>query len=387
MLARGTASLSAAAIGILACNAPAFAWKETVLYSFKGGKDGAYPGGPLTYLDGALYGVTAGGGGGNCIDGPGCGIVFKLTLAGTKTVLHTFGKGFDGGAPDSKLTYVNGTFYGTTFSGGRHDLGTVFSITPDGTESVVYSFNGTDDNPEAGLIDVGRALYGTTTGGVPNGPGTVFKVTTSGREKVIYAFKTTNDASLSLSGLIDFGNALYGTSVAGGASGYGSIFAVTRAGVETELFSFNFLDGGLPYCNLINVGGSLYGTTSAGGANDVGTVFKFTQDGTMTVIYSFSGYYVNTSDGAEPFAGLVEWNGTLYGTTKIGGGTGCGNGRGCGTVFAVTPDGDETVIHPFSGKKDGHSPISGLIRVGDALYGTTPYGGAYNKGTVFRITP
>ena len=89
-----------------------------------------------------------------------CGTVFSVTPSGTEKVLHSFGNGTDGAGPRASLIELNGNLYGTTTSGGEYDAGTVFSITPGGTERVLHSFNGTDGaNPYAALIAVkGTAL-------------------------------------------------------------------------------------------------------------------------------------------------------------------------------------------------------------------------------------
>ncbi|MFZ0573137.1 MAG: choice-of-anchor tandem repeat GloVer-containing protein, partial [Candidatus Cybelea sp.] len=83
-----------------------------------------------------------------------------------------------------------------------------------------------------------------------------------------------------------------------------------------------------------------------------------------------------------PYAGLINVNGTLYGTTYEGGGA-----NGGGTVFAITTSGKETLLHSFTGSGDGEYPIAGLIDVGGTLYGTTPAGGANDGGTVFALSP
>ena len=106
------------------------------------------------------------------------------------------------------------------------------------------------------------------------------------------------------------------------------------------------------------------------------------------VVYNFTG----GSDGAQPYAGLIDVNGTLYGTTSQGGGSGCATTitSGCGTVFSITPSGQETVLHAFTGGSDGANPKAALIDVNGTLYGTTFHGGdtkCKGCGTVFSITP
>jgi uncharacterized repeat protein (TIGR03803 family) len=135
--------------------------------------------------------------------------------------------------------------------------------------------------------------------------------------------------------------------------------------------------------------GDLYGTTTDGdgsgcGGTGCGTVFKIASDGTETVLHAFTG----GKDGAVPFASLImDKKGNLYGTTVIGGGgTACS--EGCGTVFKLSHTGTETVLYSFTGGSDGGYPFAGLIV--DAAgnhYGTTEGGGTYGSGTVFKLAP
>jgi len=106
---------------------------ETVLYTFTGGKDGAYPASDLI-MDkaGNLYGTTTSGGGNHC-DGHGCGTIFKLSSSGSFETLHSF-KGSDGAAPYAGLLAdKSGNLYGTTAQGGGTGCGgagcgTVFAL-------------------------------------------------------------------------------------------------------------------------------------------------------------------------------------------------------------------------------------------------------------------
>jgi uncharacterized repeat protein (TIGR03803 family) len=83
--------------------------------------------------DGNLYGMTNGGAnnapGCSGVFGSGCGTVYKITPGGTQTTLHDFG-GADGSNPyfNGLAQATNGLFYGLTFSGGPDNLGTVFSV-------------------------------------------------------------------------------------------------------------------------------------------------------------------------------------------------------------------------------------------------------------------
>jgi uncharacterized repeat protein (TIGR03803 family) len=98
------------------------------LYRFSG-PDGAYPDVTLLNVNGTLYGTTFGGGTNSC-DNFGCGTIFSITRSGHETVLYSFKGGPDGANPQSGLSYVNGTFYGTTpYEGGGGGGGTVYSIT------------------------------------------------------------------------------------------------------------------------------------------------------------------------------------------------------------------------------------------------------------------
>ena len=101
---------------------------ESVVYSFKGGNDGAYPYAGLINVGGTLYGTTSAGGSANC-DG-GCGTVFKVTPRGAKSVVYSFKGGRDGAVPVASLISVGGTLYGTAREGGRRGNGTVFAVAP-----------------------------------------------------------------------------------------------------------------------------------------------------------------------------------------------------------------------------------------------------------------
>jgi uncharacterized repeat protein (TIGR03803 family) len=264
---------------------------------------------------------------------------------------------------------------------------------------VLYDFGNPPDGniPEAALIDMDGTLYGTTVlGGAPScfaggTCGTVFSIATSGTEKVLYRFEGDDGASPEAP-LIDVKGTLYGTTDGGGPNGLfgGTVFSITTSGSEKVLHTFGTPpDGGNPYAPLIDVKGTLYGTTDRGGSNyctpygGCGTVFTITTDGAEKVLHSFG----DKKGGDFPAAGLIDVGGTLYGTTSGGGAYAEKQApyEG-GVVFSITTGGKEKVLHSFGKGTDGHFPVAGLIDVKGTLYGTTQSGGTALNGTVFSIT-
>jgi uncharacterized repeat protein (TIGR03803 family) len=359
------------------------------LYSFEGGLagDGNSPNAGLIYVDGSLYGTT-GGGGRNC----NCGTVFSITPSGTEAVLHSFGASGDGKSPVASLLSVRGTLYGTTSEGGANGKGTVFSITPSGTEAVLHSFGGPTDGkyPSAPLINVDGTLYGTTVEGGANGKGSVFSITPSGTEAVLYSFGGKGNGAFPHGGLIfqrptrNDNGTMYGTTAGGGVNDGGTVFEITPSGKETVLYRFkpNSADGTGPFGGLINVKGTLYGTTYYGGANGCcyGTVFSVVPSSRKeAVLYSFG---VRPS-AENPMASLINVKGTLYGTSENGG----AHCYHCGTVFSITTSGAQAVLHSFQHGPGGQYPLGALLNVNGTLYGTTFEGGEKDDGTVFSLSP
>jgi uncharacterized repeat protein (TIGR03803 family) len=330
---------------------------ERVLHDFSGGSDGRSPVAGLIDVGGSLYGTTAAGGTSDCYQyrsgyNASCGTVFSITPVGKEKVLHAFSGYPDGAYPDAALTDLNGTLYGTTYNGGSEEC-----------YHVSYPFS----------------------------CGTVFSITTAGKEKVLHSFggDSADDAYGPSAPLLDVKGTLYGTTTYGGAYGYGTVFSITTRGALKTLHDFGAgSDGREPVVGLVDVNGTLYGTTSIGGdykcgsGETCGTVFSVTTGGKEKVLYSFR----DRADGVHPGARLLEVNGTLYGTTTGGSQQTCGSYMcGDGTVFSITLSGTEKVLHYFGKKGDGAYPHAGLIDVNGTLYGTTSDGGAYRYGTVFSL--
>jgi uncharacterized repeat protein (TIGR03803 family) len=228
--------------------------------------DGANPLGTLVQgANGTFYGTTINGGTNQV------GTVFKITASGTLTMLHNF-DGADGQAAFAGLVQAtNGNFYGTTYFGGTGgacevgSCGTVFTMTPGGTLTTLHSFDGTDGgNPFAGLVQATNGnFYGATYAGgasaaCTDGCGTIFTITPAGTLTTLYSFCSESDCT---DGQQPYGRLvqgtdgnLYGTASAGGAGGGGTVFKITLGGTLTTLYSFcsesDCTDGQQPFAGL-----------------------------------------------------------------------------------------------------------------------------------------
>ena len=206
----------------------------SVLYAFKGGSDGANPNGLAVDASGNFYGATAFGGSNLC-GGVGCGAVYKLAADGTETVLYAFRGGRDGTVPQGGVILdASSNVYGTTLSGGgtgcdAYGCGIVFKIAPDGGETVLSRFNQANgpEQPYGVVMDAAGNLYGSTVDGGPAGCGTVYRVAPGGSARAIYSFTCGRDGGRPQAGLLlaPTGKELYGTASRNGMK-YGTVFAV-----------------------------------------------------------------------------------------------------------------------------------------------------------------
>ncbi len=332
--------------------------------------------------------------------------------------LYRFTGGSDGRRPYAGLIFDQaGNLYGTTTYGGNFTdcdivggCGVVFKLTPnsDGSwkESVLHTFCspagcGDGAGPYGSMIfDAAGNLYGTTEAGGSGTVGAVYELMPSNggwAESVLYSFAGSSDGAHPYAGLIfDSSGNLYGTTSSWYTSFGGTVFELTRGsgGTWTESFVFDFTGGpggGAPYAGVIfDAQGNLYGTTLVGGGNQVGVVFKLEASNrkVLQVLHSFTG----GRDGGYPVYGslIMDTAGNLYGTTSSGG------AYNHGTVFKLTQSAGkwkETVVHSFTNER-GAVPDSGLIfdSAGN-LYGTTSQGGDLGAcagkgcGVVFKLTP
>src|SRR5579872_1837819 len=325
--------------------------------------------------DGNLYSSTSSGGANNAY-----GATYKLTPAGTLSTLYSFATVTgDGAYPYGGVTLgTDGNFYGTTYGGNVDGSGTVFKMTPAGSLTTLYTFTDGNDGalPFAPPIQgLDGNFYGTTCGACNGGSGlgTIYKISSAGAFTALYQFDGTHgeEPTGPLTQGTD-GN-FYGTAHFGGTAGYGVFFKITSTGKLTVLYNFDNTHGAYPLSGVVQGNdGNFYGTTIEGGSNGEGVVFKVTPAGRLSVLHSMN----YTTDGAVPFAGLVEaTDGNLYGANTQGGAVSANCPSGCGTVFKITSSGSFSVIYNFD-LTTGQLPYSNLFQATNGLlYGGTQLGG------------
>lgn len=356
----------------------------TVLHSFAGQPDGAYPeAGLIQSSDGAIYGTTYHGGTADY------GSVFKVNPSGILTTVHSFaGQPLDGAYPKGGVIQgSDGNFYGTTYNGGATDAGAIFKTDSAGSTTTLWSFSGQADGalPLAGLMQGADGnLYGTTFRGGANNLGTVFKIDSSlGLLTTLHSFAAGSplffdDGAFPEAELIQGSDGnFYGTTVSGGASNLGTVFRMDLSGNTTTLHSFSASEGAILYAGLTHGSdGNFYGTTFEGGPNNLGSIFRIDSSGNLTILVSFA-----AMGGAVPTAGLTQGDDrNFYGTTAFGG------AHNVGTAFKMDSLGNVTTLYSFAGQDDGAYPRGGLIQGSDGkFYGTTQWAGGLNNGTVFQM--
>lgn len=350
----------------------------SILASFGGGPQGYNPNGLLRGGNGRLYGTTQSGGANTF------GTVFVVDTNGLPVDLYSFTGAGDGAYPYAALIQgADGNFYGTALAGGTSGYGTVFSLATNGTVNGLYSFTGGSDGayPYAPLVQgTDGSLRGVTYFGGVYSYGTVFKVSTNGAFNLLHPFTGGADGAFSDAALVQGADGnFYGVASGGGAQRSGTVFRLAADGTVTSLYSFTGgNDGYSPDAALVQGNdGSFYGVTSYGGTNLNGTLFRITTNSVLTTLHAFAG----GSDGATAYGSLLQLpDGNLYGTTAYGG------AYNDGTVFRITPDGTLTILAWFDGY-NGANPESALVQgSGGALYGTTLSGGVNGNGTIFRVT-
>jgi uncharacterized repeat protein (TIGR03803 family) len=325
--------------------------------------------------DGNLYSTSTYGG----LNNNNEGTVFQLSPSGSMTPLWNFdgtNKTNSGVYPDSGLTLgTDGNFYGTTYEGGNSGAGTVFKVTASGKITTLHSFDGFNCCVYAAPVQgFDGNFYGTTSNGGGEVFGTVYKITPSGKLTEIYTFPGTSGLGYPMAITLGSDGNFYGTALGGGANRYGGIFKVTPHGKVTVLYNFKGTpDAQTPKGAIIQGSdGNFYGTTQGGGVNGLGTIYKMTPAGVLTILRSFS---ENDGMGIAPLAGLVQaTDGKFYGAAP--------SNTSSGVLFQITSTGKYKVLLNLTnttGKFPGANPQVSLFQhTNGTLFGDT-YGGGSGK--------
>lgn len=405
----------------------------TVLHSFTNGNDGGSPHAGVT-LDrgGNFYGTTLNGGPVGGCSGFGCGVVYKLQHRGsgwTLAILHTFvDSSTEGGEANTRVVFgPDGALYGTTLSGGFFNNGTVYKLQPPlnicptvscpWTETVLHMFSNDPDGayPAGDVVfDSTGNLYGATNTGGNSGftcandrpCGAVYKlarVQGGWQESVIYNFEGDSDGAFPNAVTFDPAGNLIGTTSFRGANIRGTAFSLVPNGQggwsEVTLYGFSGASGGgAPEAGVIPDGaGGYFGTSSYGDSGNGGTVWQLSPSGGNWLLNTLTNFDYSQQIGFTPpgpgAALTMDAAGNLYGTTVLDG------AFDQGSVFKLTHTNGgwtRTTLHDFTGGSDGGQPYSTVsIDAAGNLYGTASVGGnsigscyqGLGCGVIWEITP
>lgn len=390
--------LLTAVAALLECNQPAAAFVYKVIHNFDGVTP-ADPGGLIADESGNFFGTTYSGGTG--CGGAGCGTVFEISSRGKETVLYRFLGGTDGSGPVGELARdASGNLYGATSEGGSTECGdangcgTIFRLSPDGKYTSLYAFGrvATDGyQPNGDLaVDSSGNVYGTTifggsTGCDQWGCGTAFKVTPNGSETILYTFQGGADGAKPSAGLLrDSSGNLFGTTFYGGDStcyrdGCGVVFELPVSGGEKVLHAFHSSEGYFPVTGVTqDAAGNLYGGT---GSSSFSILYRVSLAGDFKVLFKFA--TGNDPNGNSSSGNLLLDNSGDIFVNNSEGGT-----QGRGVLFELAADGSALALHEFGAwAQDGSAPQGRPLLVQkkqkQRLYGVTAAGGKNGKGAVW----
>ena len=362
----------------------------TVLYSFTGKKDGEYPyAPPVLGRDGNFYGVTQ------------AATAYKVTPTGAFTLLGTI--------PDRSVAPLwlgtDGNLYGTTQHGGKSNQGTVFKMTSAGTITVIHDFDSTNGGvPWGGVVQGADGnFYGTAAGGGSGEGGVVFRLTPGGNYKVLHNFPVGvgSDGNDPIAGLVATtdGN-FYGATFSGGTDGYGVLFKVTSAGKYTLVYNFDKTHGGDPSSNLVqHTNGVVYSMAGIGGSRGDGVFYGLDLGlGSFVEMVLASGKVGNTVQilGAGfNSATKVKFNGTkanftivsdTYLTAKVPAGSSTGPVTVTTSAGTLTSNVSFTVLPKIVSFNPTSGPVgTPVVITGNTFTGATKvtFGGV--KATVFSV--
>jgi uncharacterized repeat protein (TIGR03803 family) len=315
--------------------------------------------------DGNLYGATSAVGASN-------GTVFRLSGGSKYTTIATLDYATQGGPYGAPFIGTDGSLYGMTFDGGPGGIGSVYKISPSGTFTTVFVFNGTTGMYPTSLTQApDGTLYGTTYYGGSHGDGNAYSLTPGGTFTNLVSC-TLKNCLYPIRVVIGADGNVYGVSE-GDKQGFGNsgqLFAITPK-FRTEV-NFNKTPANRPWDLELGHDGSLYGLTQ-----DFYTYksyfFRFTPPATLKL---FGPYHFPGSGAFGPQ--IQAPNGDFYGALM-------GDIHHPGWIYQLTPTGAYRIVATFSGK-DGVAPDELALGTDGNLYGTTESGGSTGGGVLFKLT-
>lgn len=344
-------------------------------------------------IDGNIYGTTDSGGNPNTQSGT----LFRVTPSGKLTDLYNFcskPRCTDGSSPITPpVVGTDGNLYGTA-GGGILNQGVVYKMTLSGEYSIVYSFcpaHPCTDGVYPGGIILGADgnFYGAADGGNANNGGLIFSISPAGQLTVLYTFcsgaPNCQDGTGPNTPILGTDGNFYGVTRAGGSLGGGVLYELTPAGKYTVLYNFcemttlgNCSGIGEPYNVVRDADGNFFGTTeySATGS-PYGSVFEITSSNQLLVLHNFDDY------NDWPYEGvMLGSDGKVYGVFGY-------DTKASGSIYKVTPEGVYSRIYTFKPEDNssGFPPVGPLFQGTDGnFYGVTPYGPGNYDGEVFKFS-
>lgn len=301
--------------------------------------------------------------------------------------LHDFAVA-EGAASNNPLAFGSGgRIFGTTTLGGANNVGTIYSVQPDGSGfTVLKNFDnaGGGDGRSGVIVGNDGRLYGTTFAGGTSGGGTIFRIDADGANYTVLRQTNSADGRSLWAGLTQASDGLlYGAALV--SNNWGTLFRISTDGTFFQVLRdfTNDLNGGTPQGTPTQgPDGRIYGTTFRGGQFGAGVIFAVNPDGSgYTVLHALN----PATDGTNPQAGVyAAADGTLYGTTTFGG------AFGSGTLYKLSPDGTGFVVllHFSTSNPEGRNPFNAVPTIsGGRLYVTAGFNGSGGAGTLISMNP
>ena len=320
------------------------------------------------------------------------GLVLTIDVARAQAQIYTVLYDFaNGELPYGRLTKdENGNLYGTAKYGGSDGFGIAYKLDTSGNLSTLRNFQPGDTGiePVGGLVFTGGYLYGTTSLGT-FGCGVAFKLDLTGAFTRLHDFQSVQntDGCVPQASMVqDATGNLYGTTSSGGNLGFGTVFKIDAAGNYSVLYNFAGppVDGAFPAQGSLALDetGNLFGTTVSGGSFNDGAIFRLKPNGQETILHHFTG----GRDGRSPRGTLVHSKGGLLLGSVPYGGSDQSCFKGCGIIIGLDSNGRGAVFHNFEYVSDGGVPAGGLAQdAAGNLYGATTVGGPFGFGAIFKL--